>query len=108
VPWGNNGSGSGSFDHSNSFSGDSLASQISPIISDCEGWANFHRALRSGCLLGCFGLFKEMNSSFVAIISDEIWRFFETKTAQGATCIHIPLARHVFGLSAQSVRHDSI
>jgi len=49
-----------------------------------------------------------MNGSFVAIVSDEIWRFFETKTAQGATCIHIPLARHVFGLSAQSVRHDSI
>jgi len=50
-------------------------------------------------------LFEEMNSSFVAIIRDQIRRFFETHTAQCAARVHIPLAGHVLGLFAQSISH---
>jgi hypothetical protein len=54
--------------------------------------------------LGRFGLFKEMNSSFVAIVSDEIRRFFETHPAQRTARIYIPLSGYVLGLFAQFVR----
>jgi hypothetical protein len=61
--------------------------------------------VRSAHFLGCFGLFKKMNGSFVAIVGDEIRRFFETQAAQCAACIHIPLAGQVLGLFIQSIRH---
>src|SRR5438046_3946644 len=110
VARGSSGSSSSgcSFGHGNSCSGDSPVSQISPVISDCERRANFHGPQRGGGFFRCFGLFKKMNSSLVAIVSDEIWRFFQTKTAQCAACIHIPLPGHVLGLFAQFIRHDSI
>jgi hypothetical protein len=80
--------------------------QISPIIPDCQRRANFHGALRGAGFLGCFGVLKKMNRRFVPVVSDEIRCFFETKTAQCAACIHIPLPGHVLGLFAQFVRHD--
>jgi hypothetical protein len=42
--------------------------KFSPVVSDCERGANFHRALRSTCFLGRFGLFKKVNSSFIAVV----------------------------------------
>jgi len=80
--------------------------KCSAVISDRERRTNIHGALRSGGFLGVLGLFKEMNSSFVAIISDEIRRFFETETTQRAAGIHIPLPRGVLRLLAQFVRHS--
>jgi hypothetical protein len=47
-----------------------------------------------------------MNGSLVAIVSDEIRRFFETHPAQRAACVHVPLSRRVLRLFAQFVRHD--
>src|SRR5207247_2451265 len=41
-------SASGGFDHSNSCSGDSSASQISSVISDCERRTNVHGPLCGG------------------------------------------------------------
>ena len=37
-----------------------------------------------------------MNSSFVAVVSDEIRRFLETETTQRAAGIHIPLPGLLF------------
>src|SRR5438046_10746750 len=74
VAWGSSGSGSSGFGHGNSCSGDSPASQILPIISDCKRGTNFHGALCRGDFFRRFGLFKHMNSSFVAIVRDEIDR----------------------------------
>src|SRR5207249_8817775 len=50
VSCGSNGSSSasGSFDHSNSCSGDSSASQISSVVSDCQSRANVHGPLCGG------------------------------------------------------------
>src|SRR4029077_2983066 len=90
VSWSSNSSGSGSFDHRNSCSGDSSASQISPIISDRERWANVHRTLGGGHFVRCLGLLEEMNGRFVLGVFQKIRRLLETHTAQGATHIHIP------------------
>jgi hypothetical protein len=81
--------------------------KCSGVISDRERGTDFHGALCGGGFLRCFGLFTEMNSSFVAIVRDEIRRFFEAKTAQRAAAIHIPLPRRVLRLFTQFVRHDS-
>jgi hypothetical protein len=62
--------------------------------------------LRSGGFLGCFGLLKKMDSGFVSIVSDEIGRFFEAKTAQRAARVYVPLPRHVLRLFVQVVRDD--
>jgi hypothetical protein len=48
-----------------------------------------------------------MNSRFVAVVSHEIWRFFETETTQRTAGIHIPLSRRVLRLFAQFVCHIS-
>jgi hypothetical protein len=47
-----------------------------------------------------------MNSSFVAVVGNEIWRFLKAHPAQRAACIHVPLAWRVLGLFAQLVRHN--
>src|SRR6266700_2388826 len=86
-------------------SGDSSASQISSIISDCERRANVHGALRSLDLSGRFRLFEKMNSSFVAVVRDEIRRFLEAHPAQRTAHVHIPRSRRVLGLFAQSISH---
>jgi hypothetical protein len=70
------------------------------VIPDREGGANIHGLLRSGCFLWRFGLFKEMNSSFVAVIRQKIRCFFETKTAQCTARVHVPRSCRVFWLSA--------
>ena len=62
--------------------------KFSSVISDCERRANIHGSLYSVGFLGRFGLFKEMNNSFVAIVRYEIRSFFETGPAQSATGIH--------------------
>jgi len=62
--------------------------KCSSVISDGERRANFHGALYSVGFLGRFGLFKEMNNSFVAILRYEIRSFFETDPTQSATGIH--------------------
>src|SRR4029453_9031191 len=90
---------------SNSCSGDSTASQILPVISDCERRANIHSALRSGGFLGCFRLLKKMNGSLIAVVGDEIRRFFETETTQRTASIYVPLSRCVLRLFAQFVCH---
>ena len=81
--------------------------KCSLIISDCERRANFHGALRSFDFLGRLRLFRKMHRRFVAIVRDEIRRFFETKTTQRAAGIHIPLPGRVLRLLDQFVRHDS-
>jgi hypothetical protein len=68
------------------------------VISDCEGWANVHRALRSDGFLGRFGLFNEMDSSFVAVVGDQIRRFFKAHPAQRAARVHIPPPGRILGL----------
>jgi hypothetical protein len=65
--------------------------KYSAVISDRERRTNIHGALRSRGFFWRFGLIKKMHRSFVAIIGDEIRRFFETKPAQRAARIHIPL-----------------
>src|SRR5437773_3622206 len=107
VAWGSSGSGSSGFGHGNSCSGDSPASQILPIVSDRQSWANIHGTLSGIHFLRRLGLFKKMNSGFVAIVRDEIRRFFKTKAAQCAARVHVPLARRVLGLFAQIVRHNA-
>jgi hypothetical protein len=52
----------------------------SSVIPDRQCGANVHGALRSGCFLWRFGLFKKMNGSLIAIIRQKIRRFFKTKT----------------------------
>jgi len=83
------------------------ARKYSSVISNCQRRANFHRALCGGSFLGSFRLFKKMNSSFVAVVSDEIRRFLETESTQCAACVYIPLSGRVLGLFAQFVGHDS-
>ena len=73
------------------------------VISDRQRRANIHRALRGGCFLRCFGLFKEVHASFIAVVRYEIRRFFETETTQRAAGIHIPLSGRVLRLFAQFV-----
>jgi hypothetical protein len=80
----------------------------SSVIPDRQRRANIHGALRSGFFLRCFGLFKKMNSTLIAVVPQKIRRFFEAETAQCTTSIHIPLSRRVLGLSAQFVCHTSI
>ena len=41
---------------------------------------------------GISGLLKKMNSSFIAIVSDEVWRFLQTHAAQCAARVHISLS----------------
>ena len=52
-----------------------------PIIADCQGRANVHRALCSVHFLRCLGLFEEMSSSFVGVVFQKIWSLLETETA---------------------------
>src|SRR5437762_4510996 len=77
VSCGSNGSSSasGSFDHSNSCSGDSSASQISSVVSDCQSRANVHGPLCGGHVFGCFGSFREVNRGLVAGIVQNLRRF---------------------------------
>jgi hypothetical protein len=75
-------------------------SQISAVISDRECRTHIHRTLRRFYFFWCLGLFREMNGGFIAIVSDEIWCFFKTKSAQRAVRVHIPLPGHVLGLFA--------
>jgi hypothetical protein len=77
----------------------------SSVIPDRQCGANVHGPLRSSGFLRCFGLFKKMNSGLIAAIRQEVGSFFETKTAQRTTKIHIPLSRSVLRLFAQFVRH---
>ena len=46
-----------------------------------------------------------MNSSFVAVVRDEIRRFLEAHPAQRTAHVHIPRSRRVLGLFAQSISH---
>jgi hypothetical protein len=75
------------------------------VISNRERGANVHRTMCGRHFFWCFWLSRKMHGSFIAIIRDKTWRFFETHSAQGATHIHIPRSGRVLGLSAQSVRH---
>ena len=51
--------------------------KYSAVIPDRERRTDFHRVLRSVYFLRRFGLFKEMNSSLVAIVSDQVWGLFQ-------------------------------
>src|SRR4029450_1953170 len=98
VAWGSSSASgrgsSGSFGHRKvqSVAAISQPRKFSSVISDCERRANFHGPLRSVGFFRRFGLFKKVNSRFVAVVGDEIRRFFETHPAQRAACIHVPLA----------------
>ena len=83
-----------------------LAEDFSSVISDSERGTNIHGPLRSGCFLGCFGLFRKVNGSLIVVVRQKIRRFFETKTTQRAAGIHIPLPRRVLRLLAQFIGHD--
>jgi hypothetical protein len=81
--------------------------KYSSVVPYRQRGADIHRALRSGCFLGCFGLSRKVNGSFVAVVSQKIRGFFETEPTQRATGIHIPLPRRVLRLFAQFVCHIS-
>ena len=53
--------------------------KYSAVIPDRERRTDFHRVLRSVYFLQCFGLFKEMNSSLVAIVSDQVLGLFQAQ-----------------------------
>jgi hypothetical protein len=72
--------------------------KYSSVVSDRERGTNLHRSLRGGGFLGGFGLFEEMNRGFVAIVRDQVWRFFQAETAQRAARVHIPLPGRILGL----------
>jgi hypothetical protein len=80
--------------------------KYSSIVPYRQRGANVHRALRSGCCLGCFGLLQKMDGSLIMVVRQKIRRFFDTETTQRATGIHIPLPRRVLRLLAQFVRHS--
>jgi hypothetical protein len=75
------------------------------VIPDRERGANIHGPLRSDCFLRCFGLFRKVNGSLIAVVGQKIRRFFEAEPTQRAAGIHIPLSERVLGLFAQFVRH---
>jgi hypothetical protein len=72
--------------------------KYSSVVSDRESGTNFHRSLRGGGFFRGFGLFEKVNRGFVAIVSDEVWRFFQAETAQCAVRVHIPLPGRILGL----------
>ena len=72
--------------------------------SDRERGTNFHRSLRGSGFLGRFGLLEKMNRGFVAVVGDQIRRFFEAHPAQRAARVHIPgrFSARLFSLSAMT------
>jgi hypothetical protein len=91
--------GSGSFgSHSRFVAAIAYRCKYSSVVSDRECWANIHGALRSVYFLWRFGLFKKMNSGFVAVVRQKIRRFFETETAQRAARVHVPRSNGILGL----------
>src|SRR5207302_11130975 len=91
-------SNSRSFSHGNLVVAICYRRKFSPVVSDRERGTNFHRSLRGGGFLDGFGLFEEMNRGFVAIVSDEVWRFFKAHPAQRAARVHVPLPGRILGL----------
>ena len=78
----------------------------SSVISDRERGTNFHGSLRGGGFLGRFGLLEKMNRGFVAVVGDQIRRFFKAHPAQRAARVHIPLPGRILGLLVHLVCHD--
>jgi len=72
--------------------------KYSAVISDRERRTNIHGALRTRGFFWRFGLIKKMHSSFVAIMGDQIRRFFKAHPAQRAARIHISLPGRILGL----------
>jgi len=72
--------------------------KYSAVISDRERRTNIHGAPRTRGFFWRFGLIKKMHSSFVAIMGDQIRRFFKAHQAQRAARIHISLPGRILGL----------
>jgi len=70
------------------------------VVSNCQRGANIHGALSGVYFLRRFGLFKKMDSSFVAVVRQKVRRFFKTETAQCAARVHVPWSRRVLALLA--------